>query len=321
MGGPSPAAAQNKAAPSPDVVAVLSGDNKNATELSFVGRSGQIYEPTGTTWKRKHLGGIASDVLGAVKAGSKLYAVSKRTPMFRRVNGVWMATPLANRGWAAFSDDGAVIMIALGRHLYQLQGSSWKRFATAARRVTAIYPAAKKRVYVATTRGRLRRTDGNTMAVIKNPLPTDDRVVMMLGRPKGELYGVSKLGSILKIGASSATVVTLDPALEGLTIQVLGHGPKKAIYGAGVIEATDGSKSFVMVEMAGGAIKEVMKLPALAPGDRYTVVHTARDGRLVVAMLSGQVRIRRKDGTWEERQVSGEAPEIKASVLAPARSR
>jgi hypothetical protein len=51
------------------------------------------------------------------------------------------------------------------------------------------------------------------------------------------------------------------------------------------------------------------------------VIHTAKDDRLVVATLAGRVRIRGKDGAWQERQVSGLAPQKAAPVLAPARSR
>ena len=305
----------------PDVVAVLSGENKNSTELSFVGRSGQVYIPQGQTWKRQHVGGIAADVIGAVKTRRGLYALSSRAPLFKRVAGVWQATPLANRGYTAFSSHGAVVAIALGRHIYQLDKSGWSRFATAARRVTALYPATKTRVYVATTRGRLRRTDGKSSTVIKNPLPTDDYVKLMLGRTGGDLYGVTKAGVILHIAGTTATVLALDPSMAGLTVHALGYGPKKAIYGVGMISAADGSKRSVIVEFKGQSVTEVAPLPALAADDRYSVVHTAKDGKLVVASFSGLVRIRAADGTWSERRVSGDAPPASAPASPPARSR
>mgnify|MGYP001545213679 FL=1 len=301
----------------PDVVGVLAGEGKAATELTFVGRSGQLYFADGETWKRQCVGGIASDVLGAVRSGKVVFAVARRAPLFRNSSAGWRATPLGNRGSASYAADGAVVMASLGRHLYQLDGGSWKRFATAARRVTAMYAATKGRVYVATTRGRLRRFDGKRATVIKNALPANDYVIRLLGRPGSALFGLSKTGTVLTVGASQATSIGFEGPLAGFEVHALGYGPKKAILAAGTIPADDGSASPVLARLdkAGATLLETLE--PLNAADRITVVHTAADGRLVVATFGGMVRIRATDGSWEVRQVSGEVPSL-ASATAPS---
>lgn len=304
---------------------MLAGEAKDARQLTFVGRSGQLYLPRKDGWQRERVGGIASDVIGIVRSGGDIFAIPVRDPLFRLTADGWRAAPLGNEGTISFSADGAATIASIGRHLYKLDKGKWTRVASADRQVTAHYPVTPSRVYVATTRGRLRRFDGQRETVIKNPMATDDRVVQLVGRPGEAVYGRSSSGMVLVLGATEATPLTFDGELAGFQVQLLGVGPKKAVLATGAVPGPSGGPpSVVLVELGPTGAKRIATLDPLAPGDRITVIHTAADGRLVLASFAGSVRIRTAEGTWETAQISGEVPRPVVGAApgrGPARSR
>jgi hypothetical protein len=302
-----------------DLAGVVADSGASVDKLTLVGRSGQVYEPTEAGWQRTHPGGVAADVAGAVRVGSTLYAIGNRAPIYELKNKVWIATPLPNRGTAALSIGGHAGTAAVGRHIYQLKANKWERLTTAERRVTSLWAGSSKKIYVATTRGRLRFTDGKKWAVIRNAMATEDSVFAMRGAKNGEVYGLASSGLVLWVHRPQAQEVLFEGDLADFSIHAMGTGRGGQVVLAGV----DSGGTARLLGLAKGAVKVLDDLPALTEGDRFTVVVTDKKGTVLVGTRSGRVQLSAQKGTWQDRPIGGrlaaQTPEIPPGS-APARA-
>ncbi len=302
------------------VVDALVGDSG---QLVFVGSSGELYEPAPENrWQRRAVGGVSTDVLGAVRAGrGKVYAIGASSPIFEWDGSVWSARPLANRGTIQLSRGGGVAGFAVGRHVYLLQKGSWERAVSASRSLAALWVQSAQRIYAVTNKGELLRGNGKSWSTLKTSLGTDDAVVNLVGGGKS-VYAVSRTGAVLSLSGTSPARVELGNALSGLDIHAWGAGTDGGLLVAGTVGAGETRRS-VLISGASGKLEIADELWPLPEGDRFAVV-AATGGELVVASRGGSLRIRAKDGTWREGSISPDPPARSREpdrASAPARAR
>lgn len=287
---------------------------------TLVGASGQIYAPSGALrWQRVGAGGVAVDVLGAVRGGDgRLFAIGARTPLFVQRDGVWFAAPLANRGPVrAAPEVGAA---AIDRHVYVLGEGGWRRTISARSPITALWGASRTRLYAATADGVLARTDGRRWHTLKNPLPADDPIVKLVGVPGRSLYALSAGGGILEVGGAAAVPLALPEPLAGLEVHAAG-----AVDGAVYLAGTAGTaeRRGVLVRAEGRTLSLVDELFPLEEGDRYALIFAA-DGRVAIGSAAGRVRARDQEGGWVDGSIDGAPPSPPPEAgpdAAPARQR
>lgn len=317
--------AQTRSEFAPSVVAAVPGSKDDVGAAILVGRSGQLYKRVGENqWERDNVGGVAVDVLGLIKGkGRNLVAVGSYSPIFEFDGTVWSAKPLANRGRVRMSRGSKTNAFSVGRHVYVFKSGTPERLISARRTISALWASSANKIYVATVKGQLLRTNGQSWVTLTNPLPQDDPIQELYGAPGVDLYGRSKVGVIVRVSNSGATVVPAEGDLTNLDIHVSGTGPKGELLFAGTVGEAETRKAVLLQsKKAGLSIRE--PLWTLAGKDRFSVIIADSKDQLLVSSRRGSVRIRTKDGQWVEGKVSGKVPAGASRSFdssTPARSR
>jgi hypothetical protein len=287
---------------------------------TLVGASAQLYRPAGKQrWQRDAAGGVAVDVRRAFASpGGTLFAVGSASPLFAREGGTWASFPLPNHGPCA-ANPGPIPAIAVGRHVYLLEGESWRRQASARSTITALWATSPTRMYAATHSGALAVLSGRAWTNLRSPLPPGDTIRHIIGVAGQHPIAISDSGAVLELGNIAARALPREVALEGMEIQALGTH-KGTVFLAGT--TAEHPERAVLVRIHKGKLVLDATLWPLAPGDRVALVAGGTD--LLVATARGQVRSRRADGTWVDGVISPDLPAPPPEAdgrAAPARSR
>jgi hypothetical protein len=301
------------------LVAVLANKSKAPT---LVGKSGEIYEPSSDRqWQRVGAGGVSTDVQSIFKTnGEALFAVGSRAPLFRRAGGLWAAFPLGNRGRAAVSP-GRQPIISVGRHIYQLQGSSWHRIASARGGIRALYAANANRFYVVTTQDQLFVGGRKSWQRLPITLPAGDQIRAIIGVPGKHTIAVTEQNLTYKLHPKGARLLARDPSLSGLEIHAMGVVSGRLLL-AGRLGAAADSKT-LLAEISASKMTPLTPLWPLEPDDRFALVYENHEKKLLVGSHQGQLRIQGKDGLWHngELKLAPPAPPENFKNSTPARSR
>jgi hypothetical protein len=323
--------AQAAGAPERPAIAAVAGGEDDVTRSVLVGPGGQVYEPAAPgTWQRRFGGGIAPVVAGAAMAGQALFAHGAATPVFRLHGATWHAHPLPNRGPCALARGGAAAL-AIGRHVYTWRDNGWTRLASVPGVVTALWAATPARAHAVTAAGDLWRVQGSATAAVPTPRGGDDPVTLLAGHGAGALYGVTRGGAVLRIGAR-ATLVGSEPGLAGWTAQVAAVDASGALWALGW-SAVSGQA--VLARTRGNVLIAVETLAGVSPGDRFVALLIDRRGGMSWATESGVVRYRTdmitstaaerdaSGASWRDGRVLGELPAPTSAFpgRGPARTR
>ncbi|HTE53560.1 MAG TPA: hypothetical protein VK698_22045 [Kofleriaceae bacterium] len=326
---PAAARAGEPVAPIDIVAALPPRAGAGAASAVLVGRAGQIYGAVAPgRWQRRIGGGVAVDLRAAVPASSttdEVFAIGADSPPYHFQAGAWRAEPLGNRGPAALSMSGPLPALAIGRHIYTLDGAVWVRRASAAHRVTAAWAAAPGTIVLATAEGPVARWDGRRFATVRTPLPAADPIVELVGASPAALYGRARSGAWLRIDRASCARLTPVRELAGFEEHAAGPGPDGRLWLAGTLPGAGGARRTVLARADRDRLVLAAELPPLGAGDRVTVVlgHPPT-AEVLVATRAGVVRIRDKRGTWTEGSASGALPAPpprRGAPGAPARTR
>jgi hypothetical protein len=323
---PSGQADQPSAPPPIEIIAALApAPSAGLGEAIFVGRAGELYYPAAPgRWQRRGGGGVAVDLVGAVRgAGEEVLAIAAQTPPYHFRAGAWRAEPLGNRGPAALSATGPLPALAIGRHVYTLDGGDWVRRASASQRVLAAWAAAPRSVVVATTEG-LARWEGRRFASLRTALASGDAVVDLIGASTAALYGRSRGGAWVRIDRASTALLTPAAELAGLEVHAAGTGPDGKLWLAGTAAAPSGARRPVLARAERDRLLLAGEMPELAGDRAAALLGHARTGEVLVATRAGSVRVRDKKGTWSQGSVSADlppAPRTGSASGAPARTR
>lgn len=310
-------------------LAAVAGGEDDVTRVVLLGPGGQVYEPTTPgTWQRRFGGGVAPVVVGAAIAGNALFAHGATAPVFRLHGDTWHAHPLPNRGPCVLARGGAAAL-GIGRHVYTFRDSGWARLASVPGVVSAVFATTPARAHVATAAGTLWRVQGSAQTAV--PLPdASDPVVQLAGHGAGALYGITRSGAVLRIGAR-ATLVGSDPALAGWTAQVAAVDASGTLWALGA-RATSGE---AVLARTRGNVLIAVETVAVPPGDRFVALALDGRGGMLWATESGVVRhgsgvssgsAAERDtsgASWRDGQVLGELPAPTSAFpgRGPARAR
>ncbi len=303
------------------VVTAIVEKRASVTELVLVGESGQLYQPRDDGWSRDHAGGIAGDVAGAVKGkDGTVYVVGGRAPVYEHIDGSWRVRSIGVRRRSRANTLSGLPIVAAGRNLFSLDGDRWRRIGTTRGRVELIWASSRSKIYVADDTGEITRGDGRRWTTIANAFTGPEQVERFIGSPGKALYAVGDAGTIVSVGASKATPVTIPADLAELKITAGGIDGKGVVYVAG-----DLGDKHVLATLANNKLELAEELPDLDAGDRYSLIIGDKHGSLLVASYAGAVQIRDKDGTWTKRAVSLDLPAEKPVKVRehrrPARTR
>jgi hypothetical protein len=263
---------------------------------TLVGKSGELYLPRANAkWQRSGAGGVSTDVVSIFKGvGSDLFAVGSRAPLFQWHAGVWSAFHLANDGRSTVSP-GALPIISIGRHIYELSGSSWIRIASAKGAIRALHAARANEIYVVTTTGKLfvGRKNWKPLSI---PLPAGDQIRAIVGLPGKQEVAVSEQNRLYLLTRKGAKLMSLGPEYRGLEVHTLGVASGKLLL-AGRVGVGADQKS-ILAEVASQKLVTMDKLWPLQSGDQFALLHEDHKHQLIVATRQGQVRIKNQEGTW-----------------------
>ncbi|MCG8424946.1 MAG: hypothetical protein MJE77_44245 [Proteobacteria bacterium] len=288
----------------------------------------------GRLWQRQIPGGVAAEVIGAVRTPEgTIFVAGRRTPLFRLDSGVWHANPLPNRGRTIFSAPGGAPVLAVGRHIYVWQSAMWRRLASTRTRVTAVWAEIDRsgyRVVAATEAGKLMRIRGGSRQTIRHPLPVGDQVVALVGRAGKKTYAVARSGAVLELTSAAARLLAL-PSPAGFRVHAATVDSDGGLWLTGQPLAdpsrleTAGSASAAELVLVYGnhkVLTPMARLTDIDSQDRITVIHVMADGVLVLATKNGEVRLRSRDGTWQNGKVSSWLPRPAPSgdMVGPART-
>jgi hypothetical protein len=289
---------------------------------TLVGKSGEMYEPSSEMlWQRSGAGGVSTDVQSIFKTNTDaLFAVGSRAPLFRRNGGLWAAFPLGNKGRAAVSP-GSLPIISVGRHIYQLSGSSWHRIASARGAVRALYAANANRFYVVTTKNQLFLGGRKSWQVLPIALPAGDQVRSLIGVPGKQTFALTVQHRLYSLHPKGARLLAMGPAFAGLEIHAMGAVGGRLLL-AGRQSAAKGGKT-VLAELVKSKIKMVAPLWPLEPDDHFSLITADHNKGLLVGTHQGQVRVQDTDGKWRtgEVQLAPPGPPEDFSKSVPARSK
>ncbi len=306
------------------IVAVIAGKSAAIEDSTLVGTAGQLYRRSADgSWRRGSGGGLSADVRAAIGAGDNLIAIGAHTPVFRWQEEAWHARPLPDRGPAAVSGPGSSAAIAIGRHVYVLQGDRWRRVATATGEIATLWAAGPAKIWAADRSGGLVRLAGARFAPLRTGRPAGERIILLGGPSATELYALTSAGHLLWMRPAGATPVAPPAGAAGLRIDAIGPAPGGLLVAA-VLPATGSiGERTVLLRAARGRMQLDSDLPALRPGDRAVALRGDADGGLLVATRSGRVILRRGAEPWTERAVSGALPATARSFphAAPAHTR
>lgn len=247
-----PSTPGNPATPSPVTRVVTAIPGEKPDSLSLIGPSGQIYRHDGAgTWKRHGLGGVATDVDGAIRTPSgAIFVTGSDAPIYRldgqRDRATWHVHRLPNRGPAHAPGPDSEPVLSIGRHIYTWKATGWTRLTGTRSRITALWGHAQRRqqtVTAATESGKVLRITASSQKVLRNAPGPSDPVVMFFGRHNLTLFAATRGGALLEVRARALRPVTLAPSARGLSVHtgmvdrdgilwVAGAAPRVATPGA-----------------------------------------------------------------------------------------
>ena len=327
-GGPAPRLARIATAiPSP-----------TPSSFSFVGPSGQIYDPQATgTWQRRGLGGISADVQGAIRTPSgAIFAVGDHDPIYRYDKGIWHVHLLPNRGPAHAPGANSEPVLAIGRHVYAWQATGWSRLAGTRSRLTALWGHIHRRqltVTVATESGKVLHITGSAQKTVRDSPGPRDPVVMFFGRDRDSLFALTRSGVLLEVGVKSIRRVELAPSAPGLSVHagmvdragvlwVAGSLPRNSAAPAaaggspenpakGSSRGAEPATELVLARLEDSSdsrhsrprgrslqVSVVKRFSHSEDSDRIRVIRERPDGMIIVATKNGAIHMRSGDGTW-----------------------
>lgn len=273
-------------APPPPHPVDLIGAVPSAGDIpAFVGSGGQIYGPTGEgSWRRDHLGGVATTLHTAVRMGDDILGAGDSAPLYRLSEGVWSSEAIPARGQVVLADDGNALALAIANRVYVHDGDRWVKRARTHDPITALWAASKQRIYIATDSG-LASARGKTTRPIR--CPTDCTHVRELAGVAGhDLYAITTDGRILAVTASRAREVAGTGDLTGFS-PTTAHAIGKRVLFAGVI-ARDDQNQGVLVAAKGTSLATMATLGPLAAGDDPVAIAAMPEG-ILVATRGGQI--------------------------------
>ena len=324
------AAADPGIAPVEIVAALAPEPGAGIATAVLIGRAGQLYHPLAPgRWQRRSAGGVAVELRGAVRPGPRsdeVIAIGADAPLFRFRGGAWRAEPLPNRGPAALSATGLLPVLAVGRHIYKLEGDAWRRRASASQRVSAAWAAGPTALIVATADGGLAHWNGRRFTPLRSPLPAGQSIVALLGASPAAVFGRAEAGAWIRIDRGGAAAIAPARELAGFEEHAAGLGPDGGVWLAGTLPSDGGARRPILARADGNRLVPAGDLAPLASGDRIAVVlGHASTGELLVATSAGAIRLRDKKGTWTDGSASSTLPQQArrsgAPSGAPARTR
>jgi len=319
---PAEPAQSTSPAPPAQLVNVIRGSGPKLEQLTLVGESGQLYLAGADGWSRDRAGGIAGDVLGAARGtDGTLYLIGGHAPLYERVDGAWRLRSLGVRSRSRASTlTGAPILVS-GRQIYALEADKWRRIGSApTSRVDAIWASSTKRIALTDDNGEIRTRDGGGWKTIPTNFTAPEQVDRLIGIPNKVLFAIGDAGTIHRVDASGTTAVAVPQELQGFRPTAAGSDDATIIYLAGPMPTADGGQRQVLASLdAKGALALVEELPALANGDRYSLIVAHRHEGLLLGSYAGVVRLRAADGSWTDRTVSTRLPAEKPVAVRAAR--
>jgi len=314
----------NASAGSTIVAGVMARSGK-LVDARLMGPSGQIYAAVNgdpLRWRRVGLGGIASTVSFAGNHNGSVFAAGKRTPIYVLKSGVWHAKPLPNRGRASLSSGGRIGAASVGRQVYTLHGTQWRRFGKTRGRVTAVFATSATTVYASNTAGRLRRgrKAGKTASwsALRTRLPRGDFVVKLIAGAGKQLFAISQQGALLRIRGTRASRVTGAQGLRGMVVHALSSGPTSTYVAGRLSNGTN-----VVARLDKGRLAHAAPVPGMGRRDRVATLIQDAQGRLVVATRAGRLVVRDQKNSWQAgtiEQVAGDTTPNRFGGAAPART-
>lgn len=263
----------------------------------LVGASGQLYRPIGGgTWQRQHAGGVSVEVLNVVRsAQGVLFAIGTRTPLFELDTDRWSSYAFEKRGEMQ-SSQGDSAIFSVGRTIFQLGASGFRKIGSAKGNVEAIWASTGSRLFVLTDGKRLWTGNGNSWRGISLNLGKDESIASLHGVPGQAAVARTSLGRLFRLEGKKASEVTVSPDLIGLQIHVIAAAAGK-LYVAGVRRTAAGPVS-LLAEVGNDGLRMASVLWPLAPGDRFAIVSGYGNAQLLVATRTGQLRLRNPQGHW-----------------------
>lgn len=336
-----------------DLVVAVVGDSRSQAVL--IGPSGQLYYPEEDPgiWRRQHGGGVAADVLGALRAAQgELLVAGDMTPLYRFRDGAWHFQPVATRGPVVLPGPGSVPAVAVGAQILEWQGSGFRRQASASGPITAFYAAPGGITYVAVG-SQLESVRANGAAVVvHHSLPVDDPIILFAGHG-ARVYAISRRGAILRLGKTVARSVARAPDVQALvphaarvsadgTLWLIGVAAAAAATPAQSVDAdvnadpgldrqplcgppTDlqAAERIVLARIQNDELVVAEVLDRLDPGDRLIALTREADGGMLTVSAAGVVRYREPGAAWINGRIIQELPELDKSRVGalPAISR
>ncbi len=314
-------AAANTATRATPIVGAVAGPSQTIDDVRLIGPSGEVYQPkpgNPQIWQRQGVGGVAATVRFAGRHAATMYAAGSTAPIYVRANGIWFVHPLPSRGRATLATAGPVGAAVVGRQVFTLAKADrgWRRFGRTKGRVTSVWAANAKTVYVANSQGRLRRgrntgKNAASWTLLRTRLVRGDFVRALVGSSRKHLYALSQQGVLLRIrGTRVSRVSNGSMVVHTATIAADGKG-----IAAGRL--TDGRAAIATI--AKGRMEAPEAIPGMAPRTRLTVV-IARGGIVVVATNGGQV-FSRQGAAWTPSTLSAvPSPGARFPRAVPART-
>jgi len=275
--------------PSLAVIAALAPgpDHRDAREAVAVGPAGQAYEPDGKgAWIRHHAGGIAGEVVRAVRAGAMVIAGVQAGPPFGWHAGAWSAIQLGLKAQAQLGR-GARVTAAVGKLVFTFDGGKPTKLPEAPGPVAAI-GASGKGIVVETDHGLAKLAGARWKPIAGAPphvaVLLDDKWAIV---DRGLLALDSQKLTAWPAGFHVATAVAVTAEL----VVAAGIGPH-------------GSSAELVTLRAGKLDREPIAFDHASP---IVAVVADKSGRVVVATRDGQLAIRDR-ATWTTATVSDDLP-------------
>ncbi len=274
------------------------------SQLTLVGQSGQLFEPTADGWQRVAAGGVAGDVDGTARGkDGTIYVIGGRAPVYAWKDGAWQVHSLGPRYASRSHTLTGEPIIVVGRQLFAFDGDRFKRFGRVPSRVDVVWASDKSKIYIANDLGVLQRGNGRTWSAISHPLVAPEVIDRMVGVPGRALYAISDAGTILSVGTADAKPLAVPAALQGWAITAA-CADRRHVYLVGRATNADGTARQVVASVAAATITVEGDAPALADGDRYSLCVADASGELLVGSWRGRVHVRAGDkSAWTERKV------------------
>ncbi len=246
------------------VAAGVAGETGGALATVLVGSSGQLYLPDAeaTSWKRRSPGGVAVTVRGALRGPAGAIVVAgDATPPFRFSNDAWQAAPLTNRGPMVVGGAGGTAAVAVGRHIYLARGKRWVRIGAAPRSIQVLWAASPSRIYVVDDSGALLTRTARGFVPITTALAADDPIVAIAGH--GEIYALSRGGTLLRLNGTRAKPVARDPDLAGLSPELIAPAPSGGVFVVAILDGPPAHR--ILARATKGQLHRESELPAPEP--------------------------------------------------------